>query len=103
MIDHRTGDWKQTDDEIAAVHHIDLAINEIIKASIDDGKLPKDHPRVDERPDHIGRLHEAFDFLQRARKDVNQEEDDSFANGLKNRAIVHISEAMKFTQHAIKA
>src|ERR1700734_745230 len=37
MIEHRPGNWAQTQDEIEAVHRIDAAIGEIKKASIEDG------------------------------------------------------------------
>jgi hypothetical protein len=101
MIEHRPGDWQKTDDEVAAVKRIDKAINEIKKASIDDGKDINDHPKLDERPDHMGRLHEAVDFLKKASEDVNQEEDNAFADGLKDRSLKHISEAIRFTERAI--
>jgi hypothetical protein len=101
MIEHHPGDWGRSDDETTAVSHIDLAIKEITKASIDDGKKLTDHPPVDEIQDHMGRLREAFELLQKARKDVNQEEDDAFANGLKARALKHISEAITRTKKAI--
>jgi hypothetical protein len=91
LINHRPGDWQQTDDEIAAVSRIDEAINAIKKASIDDGKDPEDHPKVEERGDHMGRLREAVDYLEKARRDVNQDEDNIFADGLRDRALKHMS------------
>ncbi len=103
MIEHRPGDWQTTEDEAAAVREIDAAITEIRKASIDDGKDINDHIAVDEKPDHVGRLHEAVDFLRKARQDVNQEEDNAFADGLKARAAKHISEAIAHTAKAIHA
>ncbi len=103
LIDHRPGDWRQTDDEIAAVGRIDEAINAIKKASIDDGKDLADHPKVDERADHMGRLHEAVDYLEKARHDVNEEEDNIFADGLKDRALKHINEAIRRTKIAINS
>jgi tetratricopeptide (TPR) repeat protein len=101
MIEHRPGDWPRTVDEVEAVKRIDRAIDEIKKAAIDDGKNLADHPRVDEHPDHIGRLHEAVDYLRKAHEDVNKEEDNAFAYGLKNRALMHISEAIRLTERAI--
>src|SRR5579862_7810100 len=71
MIEHRPGNWQQTVDEIEAVHRIDAAIGEIKKAAIEDGKNLEDHPAVDERNDHDGRLHVALDFLRKARKDIS--------------------------------
>jgi hypothetical protein len=103
MIEHRPGNWQRTDDEVVAVAVIDTAINEIKKASIDDGKDLNDHPNVDEIPDHVGRLHAAVDFLKKARNDVNQEEDNVFADGLKDRSLRHIAEAIKSIKKAIDA
>jgi len=101
MIQHRPGNWLQTDFEMTAINQIDAAINDIKKASIFDGKNIDDHPQVDERNDHIGRLHEAHDFLKKARQDVNQEEDDPFTQGLKGRSIKHISAALHAVDNAI--
>jgi pantothenate kinase len=103
MIEHRPGDWQRTTDEVEAVKRIDEAINAIKKASIDDGKDLNDHPKVDEVPDHIGRLHKAVDLLKKARARVNKEEDNAFAEGLKDRALKHISEAIRLTEKAIHA
>jgi tetratricopeptide (TPR) repeat protein len=101
MIEHRPGNWQQTEDEIAAVKKIDEAINEIKKASIDDGKDINDHPNVDEKPDHMGRLHKAVDFLNKAKEDINKEEDKSVAQDLRAKANNKIEEAIKITQKAI--
>ena len=102
MLEHRPGNWKQTEDEMNAVREIDKAINEIKQASIDDGKDVNWHPQVDERPDHAGRLHAAADYLRKAREDVNREEDNGFARGLKNRALQHINAAIGGTERAMK-
>ena len=101
MIEHRPGDWRQTVDEVEAVKRIDEAINEIKKASIDDGKDINDNPKVDEHPDHPGRLHAAEEFLKKAREDVNKDEDNRFAQSLQDRALKHINEAIKLTEKAI--
>jgi len=101
MIEHRPGNWQQSIDETEAVKRIDAAINEIKNASIDDGKNINDHPKVDEHPDHVGRLRKAIDFLNAAKEDVNREEDNSFAKGLRNRALIHINEAIRLTEKAI--
>ena len=103
MIEHRHGNWQRTDDEAVAVTEIDAAIKEIKKASIDDGKDLADHPQVDEKADHAGRLHAAVDFLRKARKDVDQDEDRVFADGLKDRASKHISETIRATEKAIRS
>jgi hypothetical protein len=102
LIEHRPGDWQQSADEVEAVHRIDSAINEIKHAAIDDGKNLAYHPAVDERPDHRGRIHEAIDYLRRARTDVSSGENNAFANGLRDRAIVHIDGAIRAARHVFQ-
>ncbi len=101
QIEHRPGNWNQTVDEVDAVKRIDETINEIKKASIDDGKDINDHPKQAEIPDHIGRLHKAHDYLKAAQADINQEEDNGFAQGLQGRALKHIAEAIRLVEKAI--
>jgi hypothetical protein len=101
MIEHRPGNWAQTNDEMEAVRQIDAAIYEIKKASIDDGKNLADHPAVDERNEHDGRLHVAVDYLKKARQDVGQDEDNRFAQGLQDRAYMHIDNAIAAVRKAI--
>ncbi len=103
MIEHRPGNWAQTEDEISAVHRIDAAIGEIKKASIEDGKNLEDHPHVDERADHTGRLHAALDYLRKARQDISHDEDNMFAQGLQARAYGHIDGAIDAVKRAIHA
>jgi len=100
MIEHRPGNWNTTEDEVAAVRKIDDAINEIKKASIDDGKNIEDHPKVDEINEHKGRLVKALEWLRRARADIGKDEDNDFAKGLRKRAFVHIDEAIRLTEKA---
>jgi hypothetical protein len=95
LIEHRPGDWAQTNDEVQAVHEVDAAINEIKRAAIDDGKNIADHPPLDERPDHRGRIHEALEYLRKGRADIEREEDNAFANGLRDRAIGRIDAAIR--------
>lgn len=102
MIEHRPGDWKQTEDEVAAVKKIDEAIKVIKDASIDDGKDINDHIKVDEIPDHMGRLHKAIDFLKKAKEDINKEEDNGVAQDLRAKANNKIEEAIKITKKTIK-
>lgn len=100
MIEHRPGDWKTTEDEVAAVKRIDLAIEEIKKAAIDDHKDINDHPRADEINEHRGRLIKAIEWLRKARTDIEKDEDNDFAKGLRKRAIIHIDEAIRLTEKA---
>ena len=102
LIEHRPGDWAQTGDEMEAVRRIDAAISEIRRASIDDGKNLADHPPLDERPDHHGRIHEAVEYLRKARADVSGAETNGFANGLRDRAIGHIDGAINAARRVFK-
>ena len=89
------------DQEKKAIHEIDEAINEIKKASIDDGKNIDDHPPVDAGLAWPGRLRRALELLDRAHRDVSQEEDNAFAQGLQARAIEHIDRAHHHVEEAI--
>jgi len=100
MIEHKPGDWKATEDEVAAVKRIDAAIAEIKKASIDDGKDINDHPKAQEINEHKGRLGKAVEYLRKARKDIEADEDNDFAKGLRKRAFEHIDEAIRLTEKA---
>jgi len=88
-------------DEMKAIHKIDDAINEIKKASINDGKDLNDHPPVDAGLDHVGRLHRALELLRKARHDIEEHEDNRFGDGLRDRAFHHIDEAIRLTKEAL--
>lgn len=95
LIEHRApGDPSQSADEGEAVRQIDAAIGDIKKAAIDDGKNLNDRPAVDEHPDRRGRIHQALQILRKARADIAREEDNGFANGLRDRAVGHIDGAI---------
>ena len=97
----RPGGGELKDQEKKAIHEIDEAINEIKKASIDDGKNIDDHPPVDAGLAWPGRLHRALELLDRAHRDVSEEEDNAFAQGLQARAIEHIDRAHHHVEEAI--
>jgi len=82
-------------DENRAIHEIDEAINEIKRASIDDGKPLSDHPPVDAGMVWGNRLQKARELTEAARRDLNEEEDNAFAGGLRNRAIGHVDNAVR--------
>jgi len=88
--------------EKKAIHEIDDAINEIKKASIDDGKDLNDHPPIDTMLDWRGRLHRALELVNKAHNDVAREEDNSFAQGLQQRALDHIDKAHRHIEEAIQ-
>jgi hypothetical protein len=87
--------------EKKAIHEIDEAINEIKKASIDDGKDLNDHPPVDAHMAWGGRLHRALELLDKAHHDVSEEEDNAFAQRLQERALLHIDKAHHHVEEAI--
>lgn len=81
-------------DENHAIREIDAAMNEIRQASIDDGKPLADHPPIDVAMVWGDRLHRSRELLAAANRDVTQVEDNTFAKGLKNRALSHIGKAL---------
>jgi hypothetical protein len=101
MLEHRPGDAAVSAQEDVAIAEIDKAIGEIRKASIDDGKDIHDHPAVQDVADRPGRLHKAAELLSKVHRDVAREEDDPFTRGLRDRAVMHIDEALHATEHAI--
>ena len=94
LIEHRPGNWAQTADEREAVRQIDASINDLKQAAYTDGKNFGYHPPVDEHPDHPGRIHEALEYLRKARADISSEEDNPNAQGWRNRALGHIDAAI---------
>jgi hypothetical protein len=101
-LERKGGDPAMKWDEHDGIMEVDRSIDEIKKASIDDGKNLNDHPPVDAREPRVGRLHKALDALRAARNDVSQEEDNGFAGGLKARSIEHIDAAIRHTEQGIQ-
>jgi len=90
------------DQEKKAIHEIDDAIGEIKKASIDDGKDINEHLPVDSHMAWPGRLHRALELIDKAHQDISREEDNAFAQGLQQRAILHIDKAHHHVEEAIQ-
>ncbi len=101
LIEHRPGDAAVSGQEDIAVAEIDKAIHEIKHAAIDDGKDIHDHPPVQGPNDRPGRLHKALEILHKVHGDVAREEDDPMTRGLRDRAVGHVDEAIRATEHAI--
>jgi hypothetical protein len=89
-------------EEKEAVNQINAAIDEIKKAAIEDGKDLDDHPPVDAGMDWPGRLHRAMELLNKAHRDIEEEEDNRFAQGLQQRAFEHIDKAKHEVGEAIR-
>jgi len=82
-------------DEKQAVGEINEAMKEIKAAAIDDGKSMDDHPPIDAGMLYGTRLDKSIELLLEARKDVSEHEDSRFANGLRDKAIGHIDNALR--------
>jgi len=85
-------------DEQIAVREIDAAIDEIKRAAIWDGKPLSDHPPVDAQLDWRGRMHQSIELLHQAERDISQAEDNGAVRGLKQRAQMHIGQAIRFVE-----
>lgn len=83
---------------------IGRAYQDLKNASIIDEKDIRDQPPADMNfYDHRGRLHHALDLLREARKDINGEEEDPAARGLRRNAGYDIDKAIRATNDAINA
>jgi hypothetical protein len=102
-LEKKGGDRAMKWDEREAVAAIDRAIKNIKEAAIDDGKNPADHPPIDAKEPRGGRLHHALEALRAARGDIDREEDNAFAKGLRGRASHEIDEAIRFTEAGVQA
>jgi hypothetical protein len=102
-LERKGGDKQLKWDERDATGAIDRAIHDIKEAALDDGKSLEDHPAVDAREARGGRLHKALDALRAARGDIDKEEDNAFARGLRGRASHDIDEAIRFTEAGVQA
>jgi hypothetical protein len=88
--------------EQEAVSEIDKAIHEIKSASIDDGKNIDDHVAVDDHLEWGGRLRRANELLGKAFSDIDKEEDNPEAHGLKRRSLEHINAARAHVREALE-
>jgi len=101
LIEHRPGDARISGDEDVAIARIDEAIGDIKRAAIDDGKDLHDHPPIDAGLDRRGRLHRAEELLHKVHNDIAREEDDPLTRGLRDRAVMHVDQAMGATHRTI--
>ena len=72
---------------------IENAIQDIIEASISDGKNIDDHPSIDVALDNRGRLLKALDLLNKAYKDIDEKETNKADLALRSKALGNISNA----------
>ena len=103
LIQNRPGGSAQVHaDEQRAIMYIDQTMNEIKRASIDDGKNLNDRPPVDTTLDRKGQLHQADELLRKARSDIAREEDSGATRGLRDRALGHLDKAIQATDRAVQ-
>src|ERR1700733_6185904 len=87
-------------DDNAAIREIDAAINEIKKASIDDGKGLNDPFTIDTHLSPHDRFRKANELLWSAHNDLSKAEDVPESRGLRDRAIMHVDEAHRIVDAA---
>jgi hypothetical protein len=100
-LDRLTPDERLDDESTQAIGEIDAAISDIKSASIDDGKNVNDHMQIDAHIMPTDRFHKAREAGAAAWADVNQEEDNDFARGLKHRTLDHIEHAQHIVDHIL--
>jgi hypothetical protein len=105
LIAHRDQrDPEARAEERTAMNLIGRAYQDLKNASIVDDKDINDQPPANMNFwDHRGRLHHALDLLKEARRDINGEEEDPAARGLRRNAGYDIDKAIRATHDAINA
>jgi len=101
-LERRPGDAAVTADEEIAIAQIDKAIAGAKKAALKDGKDIDYHPPKDAMTDYHGRLHNALELLRKAKSDVEQEEDNAEARGVRKHVLEHIDTAIDANKRAIE-
>jgi hypothetical protein len=103
LLQHANGDRPQKIEEQHAELAIRYAYQTLTDAAKVDRKNTQDIPPADTNTyDHRGRLRHALDLLHRAHDEVNVEEDDRDARGLKDRSLKEIDAAIRATEAAIR-
>jgi hypothetical protein len=87
-------------DDDAAIREIDAAINEIKKASIEDGKGANDPYHIDASLSPHDRFHKANELLASAHNDLSRAEEVPSSRGLRDRAIAHVDQAHQIVDAA---
>jgi hypothetical protein len=103
LLQHAPGDRPMKAEEEHAELAIRYAYQTLADAAAVDRKNIQDIQPADTNTyDHRGRLHHALDLLHDAHAQVNVEEDDKDAQGLKVRALKEIDAAAQATEVAIR-
>ena len=85
-----------------AIGEIDAAIREIKEAAIDDHRDLRDHAPIDANITPASRFRKAREAGDAAWHDLDREEDNGFARGLKHRALGHIEKANHIVDHIMR-
>lgn len=101
-LDKLTPSERIDDESQQAILEIDAAIREVKEASIEDHKNLSDHPPIDARITPSNRFRKAREAGNAAWADLDREEDNEFAHGLKHRAMDHIEKANHIVDHIIR-
>ena len=89
-------------DLAAASREAHEAIREIDAAAAWDRKDIDDNPPIDTYPDRPGRLRAAAQFLIKARRDIEHEEDNPAARAWRDRALHHIDVSIDLLRRAAR-
>jgi hypothetical protein len=89
-------------EEVIAIHQVQLAIAKIDKAAVLDRKDVDDHPKIDTSLQHLGKFRAIESLLQSAKRDISLEEDNAAARSWKRQANSYIDKAEKRVDRAIK-
>jgi hypothetical protein len=99
LLSHQPGDRGVYAGEDVAIEEIDAAINEIKRASSDDGKDINVRPDIDVK-ERGSRLLRAIETLNKAHADIDQEEDNADVRDLRHQALWHIDRAARAADQA---
>jgi hypothetical protein len=100
-LDKMTPSERIDDESQHAIDEIDAAIREIKEAAIEDGKDLRDHTPIDARITPSNRFRRAREAGAAALHDLDREEDNDFAHGLRHRAVDHIERANHIVDHIL--
>jgi hypothetical protein len=100
-LDRLTPSERVDDESAHAIQEIDAAIREIKEASIDDHKDIHDHMPIDARITPSDRFRKAREAGNAAWHDLDREEDNGYARGLKHRAMDHVEKANHIVDHIL--
>ncbi len=98
-LDRLTPNERVDDESAHAIEEIDAAIREIKEASIDDHKDLREHMPIDAQIRPTDRFRKAREAGGAAAHDLEHEEDNGFARGLKHRALEHVERADRIADH----